>query len=143
VTEKQQSLEPQSAPQAPEEECGLRIIASSASEAELDFEPGRFETEESAMPKYIMLGHLTDQGVRHAKEAPKRKEVFLDLAKTFGATVEAVYWTMGLVVIDAPDDTAMTTLSISLGVRGNGRTQTLRAFEDADVEEMLKNVVTP
>lgn len=99
------------------------------------------------MPKYIMLGHLTDQGVRHAKEAPKRKDVFLDLAKTFGATVEAVYWTMGqydfVVIIDAPDDTAMTTLSISLAVRGNGRTQTLRAFEDAEVAEMLKNVVTP
>ncbi len=99
------------------------------------------------MPKYIMLGQLTDQGVRHAKESPRRKQVFRDLAKSFGATVEAVYWTMGqydfVVIVDAPDDTAMTTLSISLGTRGNGRTQTLRAFEDAEVEDMLKNVVTP
>ena len=99
------------------------------------------------MPKYIMLGQLTDQGVRHAKESPRRKQVFRDLAKNFGATVEAVYWTMGqydfVVIVDAPDDTAMTTLSISLGTRGNGRTQTLRAFEEADIEEMLKNVVTP
>jgi uncharacterized protein with GYD domain len=45
--------------------------------------------------EYITLGHLTDQGVRHAKEAPKRKQMFRDLAQTFGATVEAVYWTMG------------------------------------------------
>ena len=78
---------------------------------------------------------------------PRRKQVFRDLAKSFGATVEAVYWTMGqydfVVIVDAPDDTAMTTLSISLGTRGNGRTQTLRAFEEAEVEDMLKNVVTP
>ena len=98
------------------------------------------------MAKFIMLGQLTDQGVRHAKESPKRKQVFRDLAKTLGATVEAVYWTMGqydfVVVVDAPDDKAMM-LSISLGTRGNGRTQTLRAFEDAEVEEMLKSVVTP
>jgi uncharacterized protein with GYD domain len=47
------------------------------------------------------------------------------------------------VIIDAPYDTAMTMLSISLGTRGNGRAQTLRAFEVAEVEQMLKNIITP
>ena len=35
------------------------------------------------MPTYVMLAKFTDQGIRNAKESPKRAEAFKQMAKTF------------------------------------------------------------
>ena len=59
------------------------------------------------MPTYILLGHLTEQGMRNVKDSPKRANALKEAAKKYGATVKNVYWTLGaydvLAVIDAPD----------------------------------------
>ena len=47
------------------------------------------------MPTYIVLGQFTDQGIRNVKETTKRAQALKDMAKKFGATVNAVYWTLG------------------------------------------------
>jgi hypothetical protein len=38
------------------------------------------------MPTYITLSRFTDQGVRNAKDSPKRAEAFKEMAKKHGAT---------------------------------------------------------
>ena len=43
------------------------------------------------MPTYIVLGQFTDQGIRNVKETTKRAQALKDMAKKFGATVNAVY----------------------------------------------------
>ena len=47
------------------------------------------------MPTYITLSSFTDQGVRKAKDSPKRAEAFKEMAKKHGVTVRDIYWTQG------------------------------------------------
>ena len=93
------------------------------------------------MATYIVLGQFTEQGIRNVKDTTKRAQALNDLAKKFGATVTATYWTIGkydvVAMIDAPDDVALTGLLLSLGAAGNVRTQTLRAFSADQVGQIL------
>ena len=93
------------------------------------------------MVTYVVLATFTDQGVKNAKESPKRAEAFRQMAKTFGVTVRDIFWTQGLYdivsVIDAPDEHAATALNLSLSALGNIRTESLRAFS---AEDMMKIV---
>jgi uncharacterized protein with GYD domain len=93
------------------------------------------------MPTYIVLGQFTDQGIRNVKDTPKRAQALKDMAKKFGATVNAVYWTLGqydiATIVDAPDDTSVNALLLSVGALGNVRTQTLRAFSTDEIGQIL------
>ena len=40
------------------------------------------------MLTYVVLAKFTDQGIRNAKDSPKRAEAFKQLAKTLGVTVK-------------------------------------------------------
>ena len=44
------------------------------------------------MATYIVFGNFTEQGIRNAKDSPKRKEAFKEMAKKLGVTVKDVYW---------------------------------------------------
>ena len=47
------------------------------------------------MVTYVVLAKFTDQGIRNAKESPKRADAFKKMAKTFGVTVKDIVWTQG------------------------------------------------
>ena len=93
------------------------------------------------MPTYIVLGEFTDQGIRNVKDSPKRAEAMKAMGKKTGVTVKEVYWTLGkydvVTVVDAPDDTAVTALLLSLGGLGNVRTHCLRAFNAEEMGKIL------
>ena len=93
------------------------------------------------MPTYIVLGQFTDQGIRNIKETTKRAQALKDMAKKFGATVNAVYWTLGqydiATIVEAPDDTSVNALLLSIGALGNVKTQTLRAFSADEMGQIL------
>ena len=93
------------------------------------------------MVAYVMLANFTDQGIRNAKESPKRAEAFKDLAKTFGVTVRDILWTQGrydvVTIVEAPDQSSAMSLSLSLGALGNVRTETLRAFSAAEMTKIV------
>jgi uncharacterized protein with GYD domain len=97
------------------------------------------------MSQYIVLANFTDQGVRNIKDSPKRSEDFKAMAKKCGATVKDLYWTLGqydiVAILEAPDDIAMTALGLSAGALGNVRTQTLRAFTQADMKNIIGKMV--
>jgi uncharacterized protein with GYD domain len=94
-----------------------------------------------AMVAYVVLGNFTDQGIRNAKESPKRADAFKAMAKTFGVTVKEILWTQGrydiVTIVDAPDELSFLSLTLSLGALGNVRTESLRAFS---ADEMTKAV---
>ncbi len=96
------------------------------------------------MAMYVVLANFTDQGVKNVKDSPKRAEAFKELAKSAGATVKDLYWTLGqydiVATVDAPDDTVITALGLTLAKGGNVRTQTLRAFSQADMGAILSKV---
>jgi uncharacterized protein with GYD domain len=93
------------------------------------------------MATYVVLASFTDQGVRNVKDTTKRADAVKEVAKKFGVTAKEFYWTMGahdvVVIFEAPDDAAMTALSMSVGAAGNVRTQTMRAFTRNEVDGVL------
>ena len=60
------------------------------------------------MVTYVVLTKFTDQGIRNAKDLPKRAEAFKQMAETFGTTVKELFWTQGqydiVTVVEAPDE---------------------------------------
>jgi uncharacterized protein with GYD domain len=93
------------------------------------------------MPTYIMLGSFTDQGIRNAKDIPKRAEAAKAMAKKAGVTVKDTFYTLGaydfVSILDAPDEASLTAFGLGVGALGNVRTQTLRAFSVADMKTIL------
>lgn len=93
------------------------------------------------MVTYIVLATFTDQGIKNAKDSPKRAEAFRQMAKTFGVTVKELFWTQGrydiVTVIEAPDEFSATALNLSLSALGNIRTESLRAFSAADMATIV------
>jgi uncharacterized protein with GYD domain len=93
------------------------------------------------MATYVVLANFTDQGIRNVKDSPKRADAFKEMAKTFGVTVKELFWTQGrydvVTVLDAPDEQAAMSLSLSLSALGNVRTETLRAYSAADITKIV------
>jgi uncharacterized protein with GYD domain len=97
------------------------------------------------MVTYVVLGNFTDQGIRNAKESPKRAEAFKAMAKTFGVTVKEILWTQGrydiVTIVDAPDELSFLSLTLSLGALGNVRTESLRAFSADEMTKAVGNML--
>jgi uncharacterized protein with GYD domain len=93
------------------------------------------------MVTYVVLTKFTDQGIRNAKDSPKRAEAFKEMAKTFGVTVKELVWTQGrydvVSFIEAPDESAAMSLALSLGALGNVRSETLRAYSAAEMTKII------
>ena len=96
------------------------------------------------MATYCVLGTFTEQGVRNAKDSPKRADSFKEIAKKCGATVKELYWAQGqydvVTIVEAPDDLSITSLALSIGTLGNIRTQTLRLFSAADMKGIVSKM---
>jgi len=98
-----------------------------------------------AMMTYVVLATFTDQGVKNAKDSPKRAEAFRQMAKTFGVTVKDIFWTQGrydiVTVVEAPDELSATALNLSLSALGNIRTESLRAFSSAEMMTIVAKML--
>ncbi len=96
------------------------------------------------MPNYIVLGQFTEQGIRNVKDTSKRADAAKQLAKKFGAKTREFFWTIGrhdvVLIIEAPDDEAAMAFALSAGKLGNVRTETLRAFSQAEINQILNRV---
>lgn len=93
------------------------------------------------MATYVALIRFTEQGAKNIRDTQRRAGAFRDAAKQAGVTVREVYWTMGtydgLLLFDAPDEQAATAVMVDLGALGNVRTQTMRAFDESEIGQVL------
>jgi uncharacterized protein with GYD domain len=93
------------------------------------------------MAHYVVLATFTDQGIRNIKDTTKRARTFREAAKTAGVTVKDIFWTLGtydvVVTLEAARDEAVASLMMKVGSLGNLKSQTLRAFSEAEVEPLL------
>jgi len=98
-----------------------------------------------AMAHYVILATFTDQGLKAAKDSPKRAEAFRQMAQTFGVTVKDIFWTQGrydiVAVTKAPDEIAATALNLSLSALGNIRTESLRAFSAEEMGKIVAKMI--
>ncbi len=89
------------------------------------------------MPTFVIHGNLTDQGIRTIKETPARRAAVKEKFKSMGGEVKALYRTTGqfdaLMILEAPDGETVAKIALWIGMQGNLRTTTSRAFtEDED-----------
>ena len=93
------------------------------------------------MVTYIALSNFTDQGIRNVKDSTKRADAVKVAAKKYGASLTQIYWTLGkydvVAIIEAPDDASASAFALAIGMAGNIRTQTLRAFSKEEMDGIL------
>ncbi len=96
------------------------------------------------MSTYIVLINWTEKGVQQVKESPKRFEAGKKVLKDMGGDIKQIYLTMGdydlVAICDAPDDAVMARFLMQLGMLGNVRTRTLKAFPEAAYREIISSL---
>ena len=96
------------------------------------------------MAQYVVLAKFTDQGIRAVKETPKRARAFREMAKALGVTIKDIYWTLGqydvVLTMDAPQEEAVASLMFKAGSLGNLTSQTLRAFNETEIEAIVSRL---
>jgi len=93
------------------------------------------------MATYIVLSSWTPQGIGQVKASPARLDAAKQAAQAMGAEITAFYLVMGrydmVIVAEAPDDETIAKLVLATGAQGNVRTETLRAFTEAEYRNLL------
>lgn len=93
------------------------------------------------MATYVSLLKFTDQGIRHIKEGPARLDMAKKAFQAGGAELKQFFLLMGeydiLLVAEAPNDETVAKVALSLGSLGNVRTQTIRAFTEAEYRKLI------
>jgi uncharacterized protein with GYD domain len=100
--------------------------------------------QEVLMARYLVLINFTDQGIHNIKETSRRAAAARQVFEKAGARINQVLWTMGAydgaLLAEAPSDEVMTGLCMQLGMLGNVRSTTLRAFDEKEIEQILSKV---
>ncbi len=96
------------------------------------------------MATFIALVDFTQQGIQDFKTTADRAGLFKAMAQKAAVTVKEIYWTMGshdvVVIMEGPNDEAVTAVMLKLGSLGNVRTETLRAFNSSEMKEIVSKV---
>ncbi len=96
------------------------------------------------MENYILLMKFTDQGIKAVRNAPLRIEAAIKGFEAMGGKVTGFYATMGeydyVAIGEAPNDTVGMTFLLGLGLAGNVRTTTLKAFTREEFVEIVKKL---
>lgn len=93
------------------------------------------------MATFISLISLTERGEEDIRHTVDRANAFRETAAKAGASVKDIYWTLGsydgVLIFEAPDAQTATSLMLSLGSKGNVRTQTLPAFDSDQIKSIV------
>lgn len=93
------------------------------------------------MTTYIMLLNWTDAGAKTLRDSPARLDKVRKQLVEMGGEMKAFYLTMGeydmVAVCEAPDDAVAARFAMQLGMGGNVRTRTLKAFPEGAYREIV------
>jgi uncharacterized protein with GYD domain len=96
------------------------------------------------MTTYVMLTKWTEQGMRQVKDSAKRLDIAKKALKDMGGEFKSFFMTMGdydiVAVYEAPDDAIAARFTMMLGMLGNVRTTTLKAFPEAAYREIVNSL---
>ena len=96
------------------------------------------------MTTYIMLANWTEQGARNVRESPRRLDMAKKALREMDGEFKSFFMTMGdydlVAVYEAPDDAVAARFTLQLGMLGNIRTRTLKAFPEAAYREIIASL---
>jgi uncharacterized protein with GYD domain len=96
------------------------------------------------MTTYIVLVNWTERGMAQVKDSPRRLDAAKKMLKEVGGDIKSVYLTMGeydlVIVCEASDDAVAARFALQLGMLGNVRTRTLKAFPEAAYREIIASL---
>lgn len=96
------------------------------------------------MAKYVTLYQFTDQGIRSVKDSPARLKAAIKKAEGLGLKVLGAYYTLGqhdlVVISEAADENVATAFALAQAAQGNIRSTTMRAFDPAEFEAIVKQM---
>lgn len=96
------------------------------------------------MPTYISLIRWTQKGIEGIKDSPSRHDMAKQAYKSVGAELKEMYMVMGqydlVIICDVPGDETAAKLSLTLGARGNIRTETFRAFTEDEYRKIVADL---
>ena len=94
------------------------------------------------MPRYVVLYRFTAEGAKNIRETVKRARETREQTEKRGFKVQALRWTQGpydlVSIIDAPSEEAMMGAMANVVAAGNVSSTTMRAFDDKEMEAVLK-----
>jgi uncharacterized protein with GYD domain len=87
-----------------------------------------------AVPDYVLLMKLTEEGAHDIAQAPYRIEQAMTLWESMGGRIHSFCLTMGeydyVAVASGPDDETAAVFALKLSQQGNVKTTSMRAFRD-------------
>ena len=93
------------------------------------------------MPAYITLINFTEQGVKDSKNTVNRARAVEKAIQAAGGRKIGIWWTLGqydmVFISEGPDDETATRLLLQIGMQGNVRTMTMRAFSEEEMERIV------
>jgi uncharacterized protein with GYD domain len=96
------------------------------------------------MTTYIMLGKWTEQGIRNVRDSAKRLDAAKKLIGEMGGEIKTFHLTMGdfdfVLNYEAPDDAVAARFTLQLGMLGNVRSRTMKAFPEAAYRELISSL---
>jgi uncharacterized protein with GYD domain len=93
------------------------------------------------MPIFVIMGNLTEKGVKTIKDAPKRQKQAEEIIKSTGGKLLSLYYTFGkydwVSIVEGPSiEAAMKALFI-FGQGGTNRTRTLVAVTAEEANKIV------
>jgi uncharacterized protein with GYD domain len=93
---------------------------------------------------FILSLNWTDQGIRGVKDSAKRAQAARELAKKVGVEIKQVYLTSGesdlVVIVETPNGDNMAKFAMALGMQGNARTRTARAWMMEEFQKLVSEL---
>ena len=96
------------------------------------------------MAAYVLLIKWTDQGMRQIRDSPNRLDKAKAMLRDMGGQITAFYMTMGeydmVATYEAPDDAIAARFTLMLGMLGNLRSTTMKAFPEKAYREIINSL---
>jgi uncharacterized protein with GYD domain len=93
------------------------------------------------MPTYISMLRYTQQGISAVKNAPARIDAAKEAYRKAGGELKSIFLTLGqydlVVIAEMPNDEAVGRMALALGAQGNIRSETMRAFTEAEFKKIV------
>jgi uncharacterized protein with GYD domain len=97
--------------------------------------------KETKMVTYIGLLSFTDKGIQGIKQTTQRAAAAKEVGKRMGVNMRDIWWTLGqhdiVCVLEAADEASITAFNLAIAGQGNVRSQSLRAFSSAEMDQVL------